>query len=240
MPGIFDRKEAFSKKEDPTIKFFSETLEPMCSAYAAGEYGEMFKLVGSAPAIKSHADKIGWRDAMNELDRLRREATIGDVLDHLKRTRRPQLSDRVSRREEELEALNGGPIPEESKSLVKQKKLRAVPYAEVIELVKFVENRTPFATQHSVKGAEFENVLVVLGGGWNHYNWPNLFELLETKAVTEANKKGYYRARNLFYVSISRPKKRLAVLATQTMSETALATAARLFGTDNVEGLVLG
>ena len=239
MPEIFDRKEAFSKKEDPTIKFFSEILEPMCTAYAAGKYGEMFKLFGSAPAIQSHADKLEWRAAMNELDRLRREATIGDVLDHLKQTKRPQLPDRVARREEELEALDGEPIPEESKALIRQRKLRAVSYTEVTELVKFVEHRTPFATQHSVKGAEFENVLVVLGGGWNHYNWPKLLELLETKTIPKANEKGYYRARNLFYVSISRPMKRLAVLATQTMSETALTTAERLFGTENVEELVL-
>lgn len=239
MPEIFDRKEAFAKKEDPTIKFFSETLEPMSTAYATGNYGEMFKFVGGAAAIKSHADKLEWRAAMNELDRLRHEGTIGDVLDHLKQTKRPQLPDRVARREEELEALEGKPIPEELKSLARQMKLRAVFYAEVIELVKFVEQRTPFATQHSVKGAEFENVLVVLGGGWNHYNWPRLLELLETKDITKANEKGYYRARNLFYVSISRPMKRLAVLATQTMSETALTTATRLFGAENVEGLIL-
>jgi DNA helicase-2/ATP-dependent DNA helicase PcrA len=90
-----------------------------------------------------------------------------------------------------------------------------------------------------VKGAEFENVLVVLGGGWNRYNWPQLLELMETKAFTTANIKGFYRARNLFYVSISRPMKRLAVLATQTLSATALTTATKLFGADNVEALVV-
>jgi DNA helicase-2/ATP-dependent DNA helicase PcrA len=105
--------------------------------------------------------------------------------------------------------------------------------------VKYVQGYTPFATQHSVKGAEFENVLVILGGGWNHYNWPQLLELLETRQLTKKNIKGYYRARNLFYVSISRPMKRLAVLATQTMPANALKTAARLFGPNNVEGLAL-
>ena len=101
------------------------------------------------------------------------------------------------------------------------------------------EKQTPFATQHSVKGAEFENVLVVLGGGWNHYNWPLLLDLIETKALNAANMKGFYRARNLFYVSISRPMKRLAVLATQTLSTTALTTATKLFGEASVEALVV-
>lgn len=109
----------------------------------------------------------------------------------------------------------------------------------MIELVKFVEKRTPFATQHSVKGAEFENVLVVLGGGWNHYNWPQLLELFETGELDAKNSKGFYRSRNLFYVSISRPMTRLAVLATQTLSTNALAAVNRLFGKDNVEELAI-
>ena len=176
---------------------------------------------------------------MDALDRLRTEGTVCEVLDHLKRCRQPQLPDRVMRREEELALLNGGAIPEEATALLRHQQLRAVPYREVIELVKFVDGSTPFVTQHSVKGAEFENVLVVLGGGWNHYNWPQLLELLETAAITAKNAKGFYRARNLFYVSISRPKKRLAVLATQTMSPTALQAATRLFGTANVHALEL-
>jgi len=176
---------------------------------------------------------------MTTLDRLRVEGTIGEVLDHLKLYRRPQLPDRVMRREDELALLDGGAIPEEAAALVRHNQLRAVPYREVIDLVRFIDGSTPFATQHSVKGAEFENVLVVLGGGWNHYNWPQLMELLETGAITAKNEKGFHRARNLFYVSISRPKKRLAVLATQTMPPPALQAAARLFGGANVHGLEL-
>ena len=118
-------------------------------------------------------------------------------------------------------------------------KLRDIRYGEVVEVVKFIEKQTSFATQHSVKGAEFENVLVVLGGGWNHYNWPQLLELIETNALNAKNTKGFYRARNLFYVSISRPMTRLAVLATQTMPDTALAAVNRLFGGDNVEELAI-
>lgn len=75
--------------------------------------------------------------------------------------------------------------------------------------------------------------------GWNQYNWPRFLELLETKALDKANTKGFYRTRNLFYVSISRPRIRLAVLATRTLSATALAAATRLFGEDQVEGLTL-
>lgn len=237
ITSIYERNEAFAKKEDATIKFFAEVLEPMYAAYADGKYGDMFRLFGSTPAIRSHANKQEWRGSMEALNDLRLNSTIGAVIDHLRETRRPQLPDRVMRREEEFAALGGAPIPDESTGLLRHSKLRQVPYAELIQLVKFVEGYTPFATQHSVKGAEFENVLVVLGGGWNHYNWPQLLELLHTRAVNAKNTKGYHRARNLFYVSISRPMKRLAVLATQTMPDAALCAAAHLFGADNVEDI---
>lgn len=228
------RNDLFAKKEDPAIKFFAEVVEPICAAYGTSLYGEMFRTFGSGPAITMHEDKVGWRRDMDALQKLRAEGTIGQVIDHLKVTRRPSPPDRVLRRDEELIALNGAPIPEDASALMRYSKLRDIPYEEVIEVVKFIEKQTSFATQHSVKGAEFENVLVVLGGGWNHYNWPQLFELIETNALNAKNTKGFYRARNLFYVSISRPMVRLAVLATQSMSDTALKGITRLFGGENV------
>ncbi|MBU9271210.1 UvrD-helicase domain-containing protein [Burkholderia gladioli] len=231
------RTELFAKKEDPAIKFFAETVEPMSAAYDASRYGDMFKVLGSGPAITKHEDKASWRGDMDALQKLRTEGTVGQILDHLKKSRRPSPPDRLLRRDDELAALNGEPIPDDATALQRYSRLRNVRYDEIIEVVKFVEKQTPFATQHSVKGAEFENVLVVLGGGWNHYNWPQLLELLETGALNAKNTKGFYRARNLFYVSISRPMTRLAVLATQTLSDTALAAVSRLFGQDNVEEL---
>lgn len=233
------RNDLFAKKEDPVIKFFAENVEPMCEAYCTSRYGDMFRIYGSGPTITQHQDKARWRRDMDILIELRKEGTIGQVIDHLKITRRPAPPDRVLRRDEEFNSLNGALVPEGSSALDRYSKLRDIPYKEVIEIAKFIEKQTAFATQHSVKGAEFENVLVILGGGWNHYNWPQLLELIKTKALTAKNTKGFYRARNLFYVSISRPMIRLAVLATQTMSDKALEAMEDLFGRENVEGLVI-
>lgn len=233
------RTDLFTKKEDPAIKFFAEVVEPMCAAYGASRYGDMFRAFGSGPAMTKHGDKADWRRDLDALQKLRTEGTIGQVIDHLKATKRPSPPDRLLRRDEELRGLNDNPIPDDASTLQRYSKLRNIPYREVIEVVKFIEKQTSFATQHSVKGAEFENVLVVLGGGWNHYNWPQLLELVKTKALNSKNTKGFYRARNLFYVSISRPMTRLAVLATQTMPDTALVTVKHLFGEDNVEELAV-
>jgi len=239
LARIFDRNEAFSKKEDATIAFLADTVESACEAYSRGHFGEMFRFMGGVPTIRRPADKTKWRADMDALLALRKSGTIGDVIDHLKASRRPQLSDRVASREEEIARLGPEPKDEEPNSLKRHRELRAIPYKELISVAEFINGFTPFATQHSVKGAEFDNVLVVLSGGWNHYNWPRLLGYLTTGKISAKDQAGYYRARNLFYVAISRPKKRLAVLATQALNENALASAAKLFGSDAVIALPL-
>lgn len=237
LAAIFEHKEAFSKKEDATIAFLADVVEPFCQAYIAGNTGEMFRLLGSAPTIRNPDDKAEWRAQMDHLLKVRTEGTIGDVLDLLKNTKRPRLDDRVAKREDELVQLGPEPTEGESKSLRRHQQLRKVAYTELVALVEFINGFTPLATQHSVKGAQFENVLVILSAGWNHYNWPRFLDYLHTGIVPKKDQAGFYRARNLFYVAISRPKKRLAVLVTQTLSDNALEAAKRLFGADNVLAL---
>jgi DNA helicase-2/ATP-dependent DNA helicase PcrA len=234
---IFDRNEAFAKKEDAAIAFLADTVEPICAAYKAGNYGEMFRLMGGIPTIRKTADKAQWQADMDALIALRDTGTIGELIDHLKGTRRPRLSDRVVHREDEIAKLGPEPTEDEPKSLKRYRELRNVPYRELIAVTDFINGFTPFATQHSVKGAEFENVLVILSGGWNHYNWPQFFELLTTGKITNKNMGGFHRCRNLFYVAVSRPKKRLAVLATQALSDAAMEAVTKLFGAQNVVDL---
>lgn len=234
IAGIFNRNEAFAKKEDGLIEFLADTLEPLMEAYQRGSYGEMFRLLGKAPTIKTHADKVSWRTDMDALQQLRLNGTIGQVIDHLKRSRHVRLADGVAKREDEIERLGPELSEDEPRSISRHRALRLVAYDELIQLVKYLNGQTPFATQHSVKGAQFENVLVILGGGWNHYNWPRLLDILQTNALTAQHRQGFFRARNLLYVALSRPQKRLAVLATQTLSTDALSAVERLFGAENV------
>lgn len=237
LANIFEHKEAFSKKEDPTIAFLADIVEPVCQAYVSNNFGEMFRLLGGIPTIRKSADKAEWQAQMDRLVALREHGTIGQVLDHLKETRRPRLPDRVSKRESDIADLGPDETETEPNSLKQYRQLRNVVYEELIALNDFINGFTPFATQHSVKGAEFENVLVILSGGWNHYNWPKFLDYLHTGNVSAKDAAGFFRARNLFYVALSRPKSRLAVLATQTLSQNALAATARLFGNENVIAL---
>ncbi len=231
------RNDDFAKKEDKTLNFLVSVVEPMCKAYEEKRYGEMYAVLGRPQMIRNHRDKETWSRDMAVLGELRKNGTVGELLDHLKKTQKPRLTDAVLRREAEMAAFDPSSGVEEPKSIQRHRKLREVCYSEIVELAKFIEGFTPFATQHSVKGAEFENVLVVLLGGWNHYNWPRMFDLMNAVDIPENHKQGFSRARNLFYVGVSRPKKRLAVLLTQTLSNTGMANLERLFEAQHVHAL---
>lgn len=84
-------------------------------------------------------------------------------------------------------------------------RVNKVQFSEFQNLYDFLEEKTPFSTQHSIKGAEFDNVLVVLdNGGWSKYNFQNLF--LETGKTSVLD-----RTRKIFYVCCTRAKEHLAV-----------------------------
>lgn len=241
LPGIFTHNESFTKKEDSHIAFFADALEPACEAFLARKYGDMFlALGGKIPAIRRQADKEKWTTAMNRLIELRESGTVAEVIDHLRHARRPRLPDAVDRREQELEAFDrksGAEMPESLKEL---ESLRAVSYQEIIALCRYLAGHSPFETKHGVKGAEFENVLVVIGRGWNRYNFKEMLELAHDPARIPANKlDAFERNRNLFYVTCSRPKRRLAVLFTQELSRDAIATLGNWFGEDSLEPLAL-
>lgn len=238
IADIFPNNDAYIKKENPHIAFFADVLEPVCVAYENKRFGEMFTAMGKRTIlIRSHADKVSWATDMDELLELRRSRTIGDVLDHLKDTKRPRLTDRVLRELRELKEFDESENEDndEPKYIERLRKLRSVPYSEVISLIQFIDDNTPFSTKHGVKGAEFENVLVVFGRGWNKYNFNQFLEWFGNHRLIPSDKMDTYeRNRNLFYVVCSRPIKRLAVLFTHELSDGALSTVRDIFGLESV------
>ncbi|MFH0853730.1 MAG: UvrD-helicase domain-containing protein [bacterium] len=241
LADVFPYNESFIKKEDSNIAFFVDTLEPVCIAYSNKRFGEMFAALGGhTPAIHSYSDKESWVKDMDKLLELRSTDTIGAVLDYLKHTNRPRLTESVQRRGQELEQLWQAPNDDEPSSITRLRELRKVPYREVIALSNFINGYTPFETKHGVKGAEFENVLVVVGRGWNQYNFNQLLEWAGDLRSIPANKMDTFeRNRNLFYVTCSRPKKRLALLFTQKLTNKALATLTSWFGNEAIHSLLV-
>ncbi|MFM0397270.1 hypothetical protein [Paraburkholderia phytofirmans] len=90
-----------------------------------------------------------------------------------------------------------------------------------------------------MKGAEFDNVLVVIGRGWNQYNFGEMLGLAAGQAIPAAREESFERNRNLFYVACSRPKRRLALLFTQLLSPVAMGTLEQWFSPESVHAIVL-
>lgn len=106
-------------------------------------------------------------------------------------------------------------------------RVKDVKFSEFQKLYEYLEGQTPFSTQHKTKGAEFDNVLIILdNGGWNNYNFGNLF--LETGSATVLD-----RTQKIFYVCCTRAKENLAVFF-HNPDEQVIAKAKILFGYDNV------
>ncbi len=237
LAAVPDRDDLI-KKNNPTIAFLSDIVEPGAEAYIDKKFGAMFQAFSmKAPRIVRHSDKEIWHHNMDELIRIREIGTIGDVLDLLKITKKPRLPSKI---EEDnklyellLNKLEKERTDEEKGIIERYSSLRSVPYAEFIRLGKYIDDKTVYSTKHGVKGEEFEEVLVVFGRGWNQYNWNQMLEWAST-AIPKGKEETFERSRNLFYVACSRPKKKLALLFTQKLSDQALATLKRWFRVENI------
>ena len=241
LPYIFSFNDSFTKKEHPHIAFFINVMEPACEAYNSQMYGKMFRALGrNIPTIRNQNDKREWSEAMDLLFQLREEGTVGDVISHLRQTKRPRLPDSVEYNEQKLKRFDpdsGEDIPRVLKEI---EEMHGVQYREIIALSRYLSGHSPFQTKHGVKGAEFDNVLVIVGRGWNKYNFNEMLELAKNHFyTTDKEREKFERNRNLFYVVCSRPKKRLAILFTQLLSDTAMATVEDWFGSEVIEELEL-
>lgn len=96
----------------------------------------------------------------------------------------------------------------------------ACPAAQIRIYHDYVRGRLPYQTQHGVKGAEFERVLVLLEddrSNWNQYSYEKLLGLEDLSAsdirnIRDEKDHTPERTRRLFYVSCSRATRSLAVV----------------------------
>jgi len=240
LASVFRDNNSFTKKEQAHIAFFVDHLEPACRAFAAKRYGEMFAALGASKSyLLKAADKKDWSDSMTRLLEIRQTGTVADVVAHLREFRIPRLADAVEKIELRLETFDPSEGEEMPRSLMEVRKLHDIPYQEIISVTNYLEGHSPFETKHGVKGAEFENVLVIVGRGWNKYNFGKMLENVPKQdTLSEKDRATFENNRNLFYVACSRPKRRLALLFTQQLSPGALNTVESWFEKQNIESVV--
>ena len=111
-------------------------------------------------------------------------------------------------------------------------RIKKLPFSEYINSIAYQKEYLPFATQHSIKGSEFDNVLVVLDNGeWNKYNFNSLF------VEKNSNNKPFtpsvvQTTRKLFYVCCTRAMKNLVIFM-PTSDVNVIEKAKELFGEEN-------
>ncbi|WP_426482673.1 UvrD-helicase domain-containing protein [Chryseobacterium sp. R2ACT005] len=105
-----------------------------------------------------------------------------------------------------------------------------LPYKEILNFWKHIQNETVFSTKHGTKGDEYRNVLTVIDDTeWKQeYNFNNFFNNLEEKPERK------FRTRNLFYVECSRAKENLVVLMLSKIDDAALEKIKKWFGQENI------
>ena len=108
-------------------------------------------------------------------------------------------------------------------------RVKSVKFQEFQNLFYYLEGYTPFSTQHKTKGAEFDNVLVILdNGGWNtNYNFKSLF------GSGNINQNVLEKSQKIFYVCCTRAKENLIVYF-DSPDDMIITMAIEWFGKENV------
>jgi len=198
------------------------------SLYKEKRYGEFIELLGKEGfQLLRHENKKEIKDQMDVLDMMRNTGTVKEIFDYVFEKKLLTKPQRINDFEKEISDKD---IDEDG---LKKKKffddLMKINYREIVALYEFIEDLTPFSTKHGVKGAEYENVLVVIDDtSWNQYSFNDVF------GNKQKNLDRYKRTLNLLYVCCSRAKDKLALLSLSEMDGAAMVTINNWFDNENV------
>lgn len=238
LASTFRYSDDFLIPEHPFINFFFESLEPALEAYSNNRFGEMMACFSSKiPPLRGSKDKAAWSEMMDDILSLAKTGSVGEIYERLKGAGLPIIPDSMKSLANDFEGyeeVEGEKMP---RRLQEYGSLCEIPYIQVQALVRYLKGFSPFETKHGVKGLEYENVLVVIGRGWNKYNFDEMLGWVET-GVPKGKEDKFERNRNLFYVCCSRAKKRLVLLFTQELSDASISTLRTWFGEEAVRPAV--
>src|SRR3546814_16419041 len=140
----------------------------------------MFRCLDSGrPSIRCHQDKTAWSHSFHELIELRQAGTIGQVIDFLRAQAHMRIPEAVIDREDRLAALGADPVEGEPRRVTQLRRLREVPYTELMAVDALLDGPTPFATKHGVQGADFAKDFVTVAPGSHKKNLAQLPEWKE-------------------------------------------------------------
>lgn len=193
---IIDNVVAREPKRDQLLKHLFK-IQDIIYLYENKKYNELIKNI----QIRHNEDKIWYVNILEELSNMK-DSTIGEVIEYADKKGLCMEDDKLHIFKENNKYLYW--------------RVSKVQFSEFQNLYNYLNEFLPYSTQHSVKGLEYDNVLVVLENGkWSKYNFEYLFDDNIEKGLTTSKKKSYptilERTKKLFYVCCTRAKENLVV-----------------------------
>jgi DNA helicase II / ATP-dependent DNA helicase PcrA len=184
-----DDENKKGSKRDSLIKHLFK-IQRNITLYEDGQYNDFLRMTDYRNNIKRIEDKRILKESIESLVNVG-DKTIEEVIHDANDKGICLIDDKLNDFKEKKEYIYN--------------QVKDVKFAEFQKLYEYLEGKTPFSTQHKTKGTEFNNVLVILdNGGWNNYNFENLFLETGRGSVLE-------RTQKIFYVCCTRAKENLAV-----------------------------
>lgn len=226
-----DLHEAYRKAKrveslhDGTDPFASHILdiEALCEAFESEDHALLVGMLAAKKIkITKHEDKGGISQALRGILASRATMAIGAVFDRAQETGLLIKSAEINARERST--TEKGLDERAQRKAEHTRTVLALPYSQAIAYNLYMNGQTPLATQHGVKGAEFDDVVVVIDDkAWTMYSMDEML------ADPSGTKDRIPRTKNLFYVSCSRARNRLAVVFLNNLSPAAEHTARAWF-----------
>ncbi|MDI9311294.1 MAG: AAA family ATPase [Limnohabitans sp.] len=247
---ILNTKEQLLDRNHSLIKFFSGYIDKKTSAerevgvehliqfWESKNYNEVIRFLKKYGTLLTgefkHNKKIEIKDIIEELIQ-KRSMTVKDVFQYVIDKKIIKITDSIVKLNERINTdINTIDDEKLKEKILEDKKfyetLMNLPYSQIINFFKHIQNQSVFSTKHGTKGDEFRNVLTVIDDTeWkSEYNFENFFNDSDDKPERKL------RTRNLFYVECSRAKENLVVLALSDMNHDAIENVKKWFGEENV------
>ena len=209
-----DEESKTGSKRSPLVKHLCK-IEQAIQLFQDGNVSEFLKVTGYTRerSIRSIEDKKKLKASIEALQNIEHK-TIQEVIELADEQNICLIDDKVRNYKERSPYIYD--------------RMMEVPYQEFVNLYNYLEGQTPFSTQHRTKGAEFNNVLVILDNGrWNNYNFDKLF------TSTSRTESVVVRTEKIFYVCCTRAMERLAVFYHKP-TKSVIDKAQEWFGKENV------
>ena len=209
LNGMSGRYEANSYRDRILRRL--DILEEIIELYEANKFNDFLRITKFS--IQNRNDKICLKQAIDYLVS-EDDQTIEDVLKF--------AEVKGLLKEDELFSdyiLNKG--------FYLWERIKKITFNQYRKSVLYLKEFSPICTQHSVKGSEYDNILLVLESDWKKYDFNTLF------GKGSSNSNVQLRTKKIFYVCITRAKENL-IIYMPTNDSDILRKAKELFGEENV------